>query len=167
MVGAKDLRDCANDLRRAKGNMRRELTTAVKRAADPTLREVKNAIETLPIRGQRLPPRRGRRRFTKVMHGTGIRRRISRVVEVDVATGSGDPRARFVVRTARLGDARNVPWHLDRGRLRHPIMGNRNAWANQFGKPWFYVTIRASEKRWRREVDQALERVRQQIERGR
>jgi hypothetical protein len=161
------IRAIARDLKGAPARLRKELTQAVKRAAEPTLRDVRQAIETLPIRGQRIPG--AKKLFTKHMAGTHIRHRIARVVEVDVSTSSTGARARFVVQSERLGNASNVPYHLDNGRLRHPVMGNRSVWANQWAgrESWFYKTITDDRPKFEREADDACQRTIEAIERGR
>jgi hypothetical protein len=162
VLGDKDLRSTAEALRRGKGTLRRELTKAFKDAGADTLKRVKRNAETMRIRGRR----KGGRRFTEHRPGTNIRHRIANVTELEVSTGGGDPRVRFVVRTDRLGDARNLPFHLDSGRtFRHPIMGNRSAWAGQSGQPWFYDEIKKDLDTFRRECQDAIDRTIQQIER--
>lgn len=162
VLGARDLEKAAAALRRGKGTLRRELTKAFKDAGEETLQRVKRNAETMRIRGRR----KGGRPFTDVRPGTAIRQRIARVTELEVKTGSADPRVRFVVRTDRLGDARNLPYHFDSGRVfRHPIMGNRSAWAGQSGEPWFYDEIKKDLDVFRRECQDALDRTIQSIER--
>lgn len=161
--GERELRRLADDLRRGKGTLRSELTKAFKSAGDATLRRVKRNAETMPIRGRR----KGGRRFVDRRPGTDIRRRIARVTELEVSTSAADPRVRFQVRTDRLGDARNLPWHFDSGKIfRHPIMGNKSAWAGQSGRPWFYNEIRKDEAVFAAECDKAIQRTIEQIEKG-
>lgn len=162
VIGADRLRAASEALRRGQGTLRRELTKAFKDAGEQTLRSVKRNAETMRIRGRR----KGGRRFTEHRPGTHIRHRIANVTELEVSTGGGDPRVKFVVRTGRLGSARNLPFHFDRGRtFRHPIMGNRSAWAGQSGEPWFYDEIRKDLDLFRRECDDAIDRTIQSIER--
>lgn len=162
--GADELRDLARDLRRAKGTLRSELTAAFKRAGTPTLKDVKNNITTMDIRGFRTGKKPT---FTAAMPAKGLRRRIAAVTELDISTGSAGPRVRFVVRVDRLGSARTVPWHLDSAKkFRHPIMGNRGRWAASLGKPWFYQTIRDDLPRFEAECDKAIDRTVAAIEKG-
>lgn len=162
--GEAQLRSLARDLRRAKGTMRQELTQAFKRAGEQTLKRVKHNMTTMQIKGYKTgkrPP------FTRHMPGTHIRARIARVTELEVRTGSVDPRVRFVVHAERLGDARKIPWHLDSGRkFRHPIMGNRGSWAANSGKPWFYDEIKKDRDLFTAECDKAITRVVEQLEKG-
>lgn len=161
--GERELRETAQALRRGKGILRRELTQAFRDAGQTTLRRVKANIESMPMRGYR----KGGKAFTQHRAGTGIRHRIARVTELEVSTSAGGPHVRFVVRSDRLGNARNVPFHLDSGRrFRHPIMGNRNAWAGQSGKPWFYNEIREDLDVFAKECDKAIDDTIAAIERG-
>lgn len=161
--GADELRRVSEALRRGKGVLRQELTKAFKEAGQETLKKIKHNVETMPVRGRR----KGGRRFTDVRPGTAIRRRISRVTELEVSTGAGNPHVAFVVRADRLGDARNLPWHFDSGRVfRHPIMGNKRAWAGESGKPWFYDEARNSRDVFVGKCDEAIDRTIQTIERS-
>jgi hypothetical protein len=163
--GERELRDLARDLRRAKGTLRQELTTAFKRAGEKTLKQVKHNMTSMQIQGYktgRKPP------FTAATSGGGIRSRIARVTEFQVKTGSIDPVVRFIVRTDQLGAAKNLPFHLDSGKkFRHPIMGHRGSWAANSGKPWFYDEIKKDrDSVLAAECDKAITRTVQKIEKG-
>lgn len=163
VVGTRELQDLALRLRRARGTLRAELTRAFKEAGKDTLRRVKLNMTTMQIKGYRA----GGRQFREHRAGKGLRRRIAAVTELEVRTGSDTPRVKFVVRTDRLGDARNLPFHLDSGkRWRHPIMGNRSKWAANSGKPWFYGEIRSDLDVFKAECEKAIEKTIQSIERG-
>lgn len=162
--GAADLRDLARDLRRSKGTLRSELTKSFKRAGADTLKRVKQNMTSMEIKGFRTG---AKRIFVAPRSGTGIRQRIARVTELDVRTGSTDPQVQFQVHTDRLGDAKNLPWHLDTGKkFRHPIMGYRGRWAASMGKPWFYDEIRSDLDVFIAECDEAIDKTIQAIERG-
>jgi hypothetical protein len=141
------------------------LTAAFKRAGAKTLKQVKHNMTTMQIKGYRAG---GKTPFTARLPGTHIRQRIARVTELEVRTGSVDPVMRFVVHTDRLGDARNLPYHLDSGRkFRHPIMGHRGRWAANSGKPWFYEPIKKDrDSTLTDECDDAISRTVQKIEKG-
>ena len=161
--GSRELRQVVDALRGGKGKLRQEMTKAFKDAGQTTLRKIKRNVETMSIRGRR----KGGRRFREVRPGTNIRRRISRVTELEVKTGAADPHVAFVVRTDRLDDARNLPWHFDSGKtFRHPIMGNRSAWAGQSGGPWFYNEAKSSRDVFAGKCQDAIDRTIQQIEKG-
>lgn len=161
--GSGDLQDLARRLKRARGTLRAELAKAFKESGKDTLRRVKRNMTGMDIKGYRA----GGRPFRQKRPGTGLRRRIAAVTEMEVRTGSDNPRVKFVVRTDRLGDARNLPFHIDSGRRwRHPIMGNRSKWAANSGKPWFYQEIRDDMPRLIAECEKAIEKTIQSIERG-
>lgn len=161
--GSRQLQDVANALRRGKGTLRSELTSAFRRAGSDTLQRVKQNMLTMPMQGYRV----GGSTFTARMPGTGIRRRIARVTELDVRTGVAGPIVRFEVRTDRLGNARQLPWHLDSGRtFRHPIMGRRSRWASQSGKPWFRKEISSDLELFRAKCDEAITNTVEKIEKG-
>jgi hypothetical protein len=163
--GQRELQDLAHDLRRGKGTLRSELTKAFKTAGAATLKQVKRNVETMQIRGRR----KGGRAFRDQMPGNNLRRRISRITELDISTSTVDPRVRFIVRNEQLADikAEQVPWHLDTGKpFRHPIMGNRSAWAASVGKPWFYDEIRKDQAVFVAECDKAINRTIDKIEKG-
>lgn len=163
VVGQQELREVSERLKRGQGTLRKELTKAFKDAGQETLQRIKRNALSMRIRGRR----KGGRPFTDHMPGTAIRARIARVTELEVSTGSGDPRVKFVVRSDRLGDARNLPFHFDSGRtFRHPIMGNRRAWAGQSGEPFFYDEIKRDVDVFARKCEDAIDRTIQQIENG-
>jgi len=161
--GSGDLRELSERLRRAPIKLRSELFRAFKAAGKPTLRRVKHNIESMDIKGYRA----GGRPFTAKQPGTGIRRRISAATKLDIYTGSADPRVKFVVESNRLGDAKNLPFHLDSAkRFRHPVMGNRSKWAANSGKPWFYNEIRKDLDLFKAECEKAIDNTIRQIEAG-
>src|SRR5688572_16494047 len=105
-----ELRRVAGQLRRGKGIVRKELTTAFKNAGDDTLREVRRNVQTMPMKGFRT---RGRVPFPAgVGRGTRIRQRTARVTELTVSTSAGDPRVKFEVHANRLGDAHRLPGYF-------------------------------------------------------
>jgi hypothetical protein len=162
--GSKQLQDLASDLRGGKGTLRSELTTAFRRAGNSTLQRVKNNMLTMQMTGYRTG---AAKTFTDARTGTGIRKRIARVTELDIRTGTVDPRVKFEVKVERLGNARELPFYLDSGkRFRHPIMGRRSRWAAQSGKPWFRKEIRSDLDRFRAECDAAITRTVLKIEKG-
>jgi len=163
IVGTGQFQDLSLRLRRARGTLRAELTKAFKEAGEDTLRRVKLNMTTMQIKGYRA----GGRQFREHRSGKGLRRRIAAVTELEVRTGSDTPRVKFVVRTDRLGDAKNLPFHMDSGkRWRHPIMGNRSKWAANSGKPWFYGEIRSDLDLFKAECQKAIDKTVQSIERG-
>ncbi len=167
--GRKQMQDLAKDLRRSKGTLRSELTKAFRAAGADTLERVKRNMTSMDIRGF---PTRGRPKFSASTSGGGIRRRIARVTELEVRTGSADPTVKFEVQAERLGNAREMPFHLDSGKkFRHPIMGFkrdgkwRGAAASQ-GTPWFRNEIQKDLALFRERCDAAIDKTIETIERG-
>lgn len=159
--GADDLQRVSSALRRGQGILRKEMTKAFRDAGKQTLERVKNNARTMGIRGRR----KGGRQFRDHMAGTNIRSRIARVTELEVSSGGGDPRVKFIVRSERLGNAHELPAYFDSGvTFRHPIMGNRRAWAGQSGSPWFTREIEKDLDIFADKCDQAIDRTIQQIE---
>jgi hypothetical protein len=142
--------------------LRHQYDRSVRRAGQRTLREVKQAARRVPIHGFRA----GRRRYRGPSTPKGLRARIAAAVHLDLSTGTLSPRAQFTVRTAQVGAGR-VPEYIESGkRWRHPIMGNRRAWASSQGRPWFEVTVRRAMPRFERDIDTAVQRTARAIERN-
>ena len=117
--------------------LRQQYDRSIRSAAQRTLRDVKRSAQTVPIRGFRA----GRRRYRGPNEPKQLRRRIANAIKLDLNTGSLSPRAQYVVLTGQVGAGR-VPEYVESGqRWRHPIMGNRNAWAASQGRPFFEPTI--------------------------
>ena len=163
IVGTGQLQDLSLRLRRARGTLRAELARAFKEAGKDTLKQVKLNMTTMQVKGYKA----GGRQFREHRPGKGLRRRIAAVTELEVHTGSDTPRVKFVVRTDRLGDKKNLPYHMDSGKKwRHPIMGNRSKWAANSGKPWFYDEIRGDRAVFEAECQKAIDATIRAIERG-
>lgn len=162
--GQKELQKLAEDLRGAKGTLRRELVQAFKKAGKATLDRVKNNARTMAIVGIRT----GRTPlFTDHRPGTRIRSRMANATELEVSSSAGDPHVRFQVRTDRLGEEKNLPYLLDSGdTFRHPIMGNRHSWAGSRGSPWFYNEIRKDLDVFIDECEIAIDRTVESLEKG-
>ncbi len=143
-------------------HLRQHLARAVRNAAQPTLRAVKRAAETDRIRGYRT----GGKPYAGPSVPKGLRRRIAAAVHLDLSVGSLSPRAQFTVRTAQVGAGR-VPEYIEAGvRWRHPVMGNRRAWASSQGEPFFEKTVERHRPLFERRVNEAVERTARAIERG-
>lgn len=143
--------------------LRENLARSVRNAGQQTLREVKRAIATTPIKGIRTP---SRRRYRGPSVPKGLRASIAAVVDLDLDVGDLSPRAQFMVRSGALGKKRRLPELIESGRpWRHPIMGRRGRWAGNVGKPWFEVTVRRNLPMFEQRLEEACARTAQQIER--
>ena len=162
ITGEQGLRNMARSVAQGPDHLREHLGRAVRSAAQPTLRAVKRAIEANRIRGYRT----GGRPYRGPSTSKGLRRRIAAAVHLDLNVGSLSPRAQFAVRTAQVGAGR-VPEYIESGeRWRHPIMGNRHAWASSQGEPFFERTIVRHRPLFERRTNEAVERVARAIDRG-
>jgi hypothetical protein len=173
ITGGQKLRDVAKALRTA-GNtgLRRELTAALKRAPDPVVKDLKTAVEKVPVVGFPVATSGASRRrpFTMPSRAKNLRVTVARVIDAQVVTSGSSPRLTIRVNEDRLPAAlRTLPRYLDdssRKPWRHPVMANKKVWVAQKGKPWWWKTIEPHLSGIRAEVDTALDHVRDQIERS-
>lgn len=124
-----------------RGELRKELNKGMKKAAKPLIAESKKAaLAKLPQRG-------------------GLARQVAKEPHrVQTRTGRV-PGVRIVVGKKR-GGARST----NRGFIRHPVFGNRENWVTQEVPPgWFDVTMKAGAPVVRPELQQAIERVADQV----
>lgn len=145
-----ELRRLARRFRAAAGGgLQRDLTAQITREGKPVLREVQAAVRGIDVgseRGGTAPPDTS----------TNLRGRLAAATDVQ-PQGVG---VRFEVhgaqvgpyghRLAKLSDTTLAP------RWRHPVFGNRRVWKTNVGQPWFFVTIRAAEPRFRAAVLRAM-----------
>jgi hypothetical protein len=165
--GAEDLRRMARALRQAdRVDLRRELGKAMREAGQPTLDAVKRSAESITTRGFRKPG--AKHPFAKVVAPHGTRRKIAAAATLDVKVEEDNPRVRFRISEAKLPeDLKGMARKFDSGTSwRHPVLGNRQAWVAQDADPWFWPPIRDNIKEFRRQIDQALDRVREKLERS-
>lgn len=140
--------------------LREHLGRAVQRAARPTLRDVKRAAQHNRIRGYR----RGGKPYTGPSVSKGLRARLAAAVQLDLDVGSLSPRAQFSVKTSMVGAGR-VPEYIEAGVIwRHPIMGNRHAWAASKGEPFFEKNVAKNRPLFERRLEEATDRVARAID---
>lgn len=168
-------RQLAKDLRKAgKTDLRKQLRTKIAEAGRPVLDDVKSAVRELPVtsRGgggkQRLTYNVGRATTERAKASAGrrvagLRATIARATKLQI-TAKG---VRFVVQASQLPeDQRSLPRHLDSAKgWRHPVFGDRDVWVAQKGRPYFAATIRKKAPAFRRAIVDAMEKIRQQLER--
>lgn len=161
--GEDGVRRMARAVAEGPDHLRDNLGTAVRRATRPTLRDAKRAIQTNRIVGYPA----GGRKYRGPDGPKGLRQAIANAVDAEVHVGTLNPRVRFVVRTYELGDRRKLPEYIDSGkRWRHPIMGNRRAWASQSGRPWFERSIERNRPLFEQRINEAVTRTARAIERS-
>jgi hypothetical protein len=172
ITGGRKLRDVAQALRKAGAtDLRRELTAALKRAPAPVVKDLKAAVEKVPVVGFPVAGGARRRRpFTMRTPEKHLRVTIARVIESQVTTSGSSPKLTIQVDSDRLpASIQSLPRYLDastRRGWRHPVMANKKVWVAQQGKRWWWPTIEPRLSGIRAEVDTALDHVREQIERS-
>jgi hypothetical protein len=129
--------------------LQRDLTAQIRREGRPVLREVQAAVRAIEVgseRGGTAPPDTS----------TNLRGRLAAATTVE-QQGIG---IRFEVHGAQVGKAGHRLAKLTdvtlAPRWRHPVFGNRKVWKTNVGQPWFFVTIRAAEPRFREAVLRAM-----------
>jgi hypothetical protein len=166
VAGGPKLHALARDIRRAKGTIRRELAAGLRAPTKAVEQDIKHAIETADMRGRRTG---SRRRFREQIPSKGVKKPTSRAVESKVSTSSANPRAEVTLRESRVPARIRalIPyWGGFRTRLRHPVMGMLKTWAGQRIPDVWSSALKRRIGRYRTEADQALDRIRQNIERG-
>lgn len=133
----------------AEGGLQRDLTAGIRREGRPVLAQVKASVRSLEVgseRGGTAPPDTS----------TNLRGRLAAATTVD-PQGVG---IRFEVHGERVGRAGHRLAKLTDTELaprwRHPVFGNRRVWRTNVGRPWFFVTIRRAEPRFRAAVLRAM-----------
>lgn len=171
-------RDLSKRLKTAgRGDLRKQLNTAIKDAGRPIVDDVRNAAQGLHSNSshgggakqrQRYSASRARseRAAANAMRRSGsLRRRVAGATALE-STQRG---VRFVVRSAQLPeDQRSLPRHMNSEKgTRHPVFGNRDKWVAQRWAPagFFSKTISQKSHDFRRYIGAQMEQVKKQIER--
>lgn len=133
----------------ADGGFQRDLTAQITREGKPVLRQVQAAVRAIEVgseKGGAVPPDTS----------TNLRGRLAAATDVQ-PQGNGIV---FEVHGARIGKAGHRLAKLTdvtlAPRWRHPVFGNRKVWKTNTGVPWFFVTIRAAEPKFRAAVLRAM-----------
>jgi hypothetical protein len=165
--GGASLHEVAARLREAaRKDLRTELLQAFRRAGRSLLDDEKSTAASLPIRGFPHPGRK--RRYSGPSTAKNLRAQVAAATGLEVTLSGDDPRVRVKVSSAKMpAGMRWLPRKLnsDRG-WRHPVLGNRHVWVKQVGKEWFEPTGRKHFDDFRREAQQALDRVADKIAGG-
>lgn len=118
--------------------LRKELHGSVRKAARPLIPRARAAARA------QLPKRGG---LAKAVASSPMR--------AQVLTGRNKYGVRIAVGKNRRAGARDT----NRGRIRHPLFGNRERWySQQTPKGWFDDTMRAAAPPIRREVEKAIQK---------
>lgn len=125
-----------------KGQLRKDLNSGIRVAVKPLVAKTRSAAkDQLPSSG-------------------GLAQQVAKEPQrVQVRTGAKTAGVRLGVQRKR-GAARST----NRGRLRHPVFGNRDVWVTQSVPPgWFDDTIKRDVRRIRQEVEGVLDTIAKQI----
>lgn len=97
---------------------------------------------------------------TQLPKGGGLAQQVAKEPQrVQVRTGRRTAGVRLVVQRKR-----GAAWATNRGRLRHPVFGNRDVWVTQPVPPgWFDDTIKQDERRIVRDAQGVLDTIVKQI----
>jgi hypothetical protein len=158
--GGAQLHRVARQVREAaRTDLRRELLQAFRKAGKSLVDDEKSTVAALPVHGFPVPGRR--RRYTGPSTPKNLRANVAAATTLEVRLTGDDPAVRVKVANARM-PASQKRMHLklnkDSG-WRHPVLGNRHAWAKQQGENWFEPTGQRHVEDFTRESVQALDRV--------
>lgn len=130
-----------------------ELSKALKHAGHGELRKELN--KRIRVAAKPLIPKARAEAMTRLPQRGGLAKQIAKEpIRVQTRTGR-DPGVRIVV-GKKNGGARSA----NRGRLRHPLFGNRERWFEQTVKPgWFDDPMAAGAPEIRKGVEQAIDSI--------
>lgn len=135
-------------------NLRRSMQRRVRRAAEPLRDDLKSTVRALPIRGK------GGSRSGPSPTTRPLRAAIAESIRISVRTTGGGAGARiWIDRSALPSDFPNAAEVTNAPHWRHPVFGNRHAWATSYSKPWWAPTVQKHGPRMLAEVRRCLNDV--------
>lgn len=158
--GASELEELSRRLKdQRRGDLQKKLRSNITKAARPVQGQLRAAARSVQVRsskgGQVRPDT-----------STGLRARVARAVRISV-TRKG---VRFVVSASQVDPqyGASLPRYLDGElpryrRWRHPVFGDAETWAMQFGSPWFFRTIRRHTRRVEQAIGEAMDETAREI----
>lgn len=158
---------------------RREMRAGLRAAAAPALEAAKADVLGPPPpkadQAGRVSRMLGRHRInTHAVRDRGLRSGLAAGASIGIRTGreaaDGSVKGegvRVSATTKKLpaNEAPMLKAYMAR-QFRHPVFGDRNAWAVQHGKNWFYAPLRAGAPAYRAAVVAAIEKASQAIAEG-
>lgn len=141
-------------------NIRQSMQRRIRHAGEPLRDDLRDAITGLSISSQGGSGRGGGPSPTT----RPLRRTIAAAIRISVRT-TGNPGARVWIDKALLPpDLWEMPGVINRGKIRHPVYGNKSKWVNQTATPlWWDKTVISHRPRIEREVARVLDDVRQKL----
>jgi hypothetical protein len=149
-------------LRAAGGeNIRSSMQRRIRRAAEPLRDDLQSTMRGLTIRSQGRSTRPG----GPSPNTRPLRATIADAIRISVrTTGSGAGATVWIDKGRMPPDMKTIPGHLNTGRLRHPVFGNKRRWVNQYASPpWWDTTVRRHRPRMEAEVERVLGDVRRRL----
>lgn len=136
-----------------RGDLRKDISRAIKKEAQPALNDTKRAISSLHVKGTRGGGKAQRRKanvgraknkVSAAKKNTSLRVTIARAIRLKQRISGRSAGVTIEVQSDLLPvGQRKLPKYLDNPNgWRHPVFGNRKKWAAQAGGPWFASTIR-------------------------
>lgn len=145
-------------------NIRSSMQRRARRAAEPLRDELQSTIRGLNISSE---GRKAGKRGGPSPNARPFRASIAAAVRISVRT-TGTPGARVWLDKSLLPPdlpVGAVNQLNSKGRLRHPVFGNRKRWAQQTTSPGFWdKTVRAHQDRMTREMERVVDDVRRKLE---
>jgi hypothetical protein len=170
IAGTDAFKETARRLHQAgKGQIAREMGKALKKGADPLVKDAQRRVRSLPVSGVRGGAAARAARAAKALgnkkkpsgrlkmkahKGSGLRATVARVTSAKVTVGARTATMRVRAASAKMpASQRKLPRYLNTGRWRHPVFGDRDVWATQVAPPaWFDDAARAKGPQVRREA---------------
>jgi hypothetical protein len=134
--------------------LKKDLLRNLRQALKPVQDEVKREINSMGSHGGE--------------HGMALRRTVARKVVVQTRMSGRSAGVRLIAKkTPGLRGFRNAPKRLNSKKgWRHPVMGDREDWVHQMGKPdWFDGPVRARRSEFRKAVADVLDEMADRIRR--
>ncbi len=163
VTGQRELKVLAAKLKAAgsEGNgLKTELRRGLRKAATPMLNAVKTRVRGISIKGVRGGGRWARYAHRPKAKSLGLRDSVADAMQIQTRMG-GEPSVRLRVNTSRLpANQRKLPRYMNQSEgWRHPVFGNREAWAQQTGEPYWQETLIPFGPQVRREVIEVVNDV--------
>jgi len=132
----------------AGGNlMKRELAARLRKVGDKVVEAERAAIQGATVRGVKRGGGLRVKRGGSSGHGQGIRSNIANaIMRRNRMTGKEQGVEVRVSKGKMPAGMGKIPFNSNRGSWRHPIFGNRNAWAEQRVSPTYWWTRTAKQQ---------------------
>lgn len=156
LAGTDQFRDLAAKLRTAGsfgGGLKKQLVTGLRQGARPIQQRAQANVRGLQVKGvrggasaraARTAARLGKRKAgdrgkLRAHRSSGLRASVARTVSTNISvTAKGGTLSVRSTGRQMPPEQKNLPKHMNKGRIRHPVFGRRDAWVTQVMAPdWF------------------------------